>query len=121
MNRLVFIVACAALTTGCAKPPVYQWGQYDELLYRGYKDPAQIETMRLKLEGHVATLESSRAKVPPGVYAELGTLNLQKGDSNAARAFYVKERDAWPESRGLMDAMISNIDRRAAGGKGASS
>jgi len=120
MFKWILVAALAALT-GCAQPPVYQWGAYDELLYRGYKDPEKIESMRLKLETHVASLEASRTKVPPGIYAELGTLNLQKGDSTAARSFYVKERDAWPESRGLMDAMISNLDRRAETSKGAAS
>jgi len=56
-------------------------------------------------------MEAGRQKVAPGLYAELGTLYLQAGESAKAKSYYTKERDAWPESRGLMTAMIENIDR----------
>lgn len=111
--------AVLAISGGCAVQPLYRWGQYDELLYRSYKDAAQVETLRTRLEAHLTALQRSRATVPPGLYADLGTLYLQKGDATTARAYYVKERDAWPESRVLMESMISNLDRRA-GAKGES-
>lgn len=57
-------------------------------------------------------MEAARQKVAPGLYAELGTLYLQAGDASRAVALYTKERDAWPESRGLMDALITNVGKR---------
>jgi hypothetical protein len=49
--------------------------------------------------------------MPPGLYAELGTLYLQMGEQVKAIAMYVKERDTWPESKSLMDALIKNLRR----------
>ena len=106
----IAIVATLALA-GCANNRIYAWGGYDELLYRQYKDPAQALDMRIKLEAHVAQLEQSRQKVPPGLYAEIGTLYLQTNDKVTAAAYYKKEHEVWPESRALMTAMISSISK----------
>jgi len=100
------------ILTGCVAPPVYQWGAYERDLYTAYKDPTQYEAFRLKLEALATEVESRREKVAPGIYAELGTLYLQKGDATTAIAMYKKERDIWPESKGLMTAMIQNLERR---------
>lgn len=100
------------LLTGCVAPPIYQWGSYESDLYAAYKDPTQYETLRLKLETLVTEAESRKVRVAPGIYAELGTLYLQKGESSTAIAMYKRERDAWPESKGLMTAMIQNLERR---------
>lgn len=106
------IMLAVAFLTGCAHTPLYQWGEYDQALYSGYKDPQKMEAMRLKLDAHIAEMEKSGQKVAPGLYAELGTLYLQSGSSEKAIALYSKERTAWPESKGLMTAMIQNLERR---------
>lgn len=98
--------------TACVQPPMYQWGGYENGLYKSYHDPNQVEALRIDLENHINDLESQQQKVAPGLYAELGTLYFQKGDSDAAKRYYAKERDAWPESRGFMTAMIETIERR---------
>ena len=103
--------------SGCATQGRYQWGGYDEMLYQGYKDPNKMEAMRVSLEKHIATVEQSSQKVAPGLYAELGTLYLQQGDAAKAVGLYSKERDAWPESKGLMSAMIKNAERRTQASK----
>jgi len=107
-------MATVLLLSGCASRGnrLYDWGGYDDLLYQQYKDPSKAPEMRAKLEAHVATLESSKQRVPPGVYAELGTLHLQANDRAKAIDFYHREQDAWPESAGLMKAMIASLERR---------
>lgn len=110
--KLVPIVIFAAALSGCASQSLYQWGGYEGMLYQGYKDPTKMEAMRVGLESHIAELEQSGRKVAPGLHAELGTLYLQAGDGDKALASYRRERDTWPESRGLMEAMIKNIERR---------
>lgn len=109
------IAFLAFLLTGCVAPPIYQWGAYERDLYTAYKDPTQYEVMRLKLEALTTEIEARGERVAPGIYAELGTLYLQKGDSNTAISMYKKERDAWPESKGLMTAMIQNLEKRKTG------
>ncbi|MEO5661630.1 MAG: DUF4810 domain-containing protein [Polaromonas sp.] len=110
--RFLSILFVVVALTGCAAPSLYQWGGYDQALYAGYKDPTKMEELRLKLEGHVAEMEKSKQKVAPGLYAELGTLYLQAGSTDKAIGFYSQERNAWPESKGLMTTMILNLERR---------
>lgn len=111
-----FAIAVLVLSislAGCASSRgAYDWGEYDELLYQSYKDPTKIEDFRIKLETHLVALESSNGFVAPGLYADLGTLYLEAGDTERAIGFYEKEREAWPESKYLMDALITNLERR---------
>ncbi|HEX5391982.1 MAG TPA: DUF4810 domain-containing protein [Rhodocyclaceae bacterium] len=98
---------------GCVtQQGLYKWGGYDNMLYAGYKDPTQMEAMRVKLESHIGEMEKGGQKVAPGLYAELGTLYLQSGDATKATTLYARERDTWPESKGLMDSLIQSIGRR---------
>lgn len=107
------LLLISVMLAGCATTQgAYNWGAYDELLYRSYKDVTKTEELRIGLEKHIGALEKSNSKVPPGIYAELGTLYLEAGDSERAIDMYSRERDAWPESKGFMDAMIANLERR---------
>jgi hypothetical protein len=81
------------------------------MLYQSYKSPEKSVELRQGLEVHISNMEKSNLKVAPGLYAELGTLYMQEGDSAKAIGMYTKERDAWPESKGLMDALIANIGK----------
>lgn len=112
MVRVFFVLPIALAFGGCATPSLYQWGGYEEALYAGYKDTTKMEALRLKLEAHIAEMEKSAQKVAPGLYAELGTLYLQAGSVDKAIAMYSRERGTWPESEGLMTAMIRNLERR---------
>lgn len=111
--KIFLLLVCGLFLTGCAnRGSIYQWGGYDAMLYQSYKNPEKAVEFRQGLELHVAKMEQSQQKIAPGLYAELGTLYLQAGDSTKAVAMYTKERDAWPESRGLMDALINNVAKR---------
>ena len=112
MPRIWIVAAFLVALTGCVAPGLYQWGGYESDLYGAYKDPTKIDALRINLEAQTALMESSNQKVAPGLYAELGTLYLQLGSSEKAIEMYKKERDSWPESKGLMTAMIQNIERR---------
>lgn len=110
--KLLAIILGAAVLTGCANSStMYKWGNYDAMLYQSYKNPEKVLELQKGLETHITNMEQSNVKVAPGLYAELGTLYMQSGDSVRAVGMYTKERDSWPESKGLMDAMISNIGR----------
>lgn len=115
--KLLAALAFAILMAGCAAKPatLYQWGGYDELLYRSYKSPDRTEEMRVGLETNVAALEKARALVPPGMYAEIGTIYLEKGDRTTAVSYYKKERATWAESKTLMDSMIKTLEPRPQG------
>ena len=110
--KLLATFVAATLLGGCATPTMYKWGGYDALLYQSYKSPEKADAMRLGLESHVTSLENAKERVAPGIYAEIGSLYLQGGDTRKALIFYARERDAWPESRELMDALIRNTSKR---------
>ena len=113
MLRLTLLGLLSLAMTGCAvQRPMYSWGNYEPMLYASYKDPTKANEMRLELETQISETERLSQKVPPGLYAELGTIYLQAGDSNKAVDLYSKERSAWPESRGMMGALIKNLERR---------
>lgn len=113
MRSIVIAVLLISVgLVGCTIPSAYDWGGYDQMLYQKYKDPSTNEAMLLGIEGHIAQLEASGSLVAPGLYAELGTLYLEKGEINRAIDLYSKERDTWPESVYLMSAMIASLERR---------
>jgi hypothetical protein len=108
--KTVYACAIALALTGCATSNngMYDWGGYDGLLYQSYKEPGSVAGNMQKLEAHIQKLEQNGQKVPPGLYADLGTMFLQAGNKEKARANFQKERDLWPESVGLMDALLNS-------------
>lgn len=111
MLKTLTVIALAVLATGCANNRLHSWGGYDDLLYAGYKAPDQMEVARTKLEAHVQTLRQSGQRVPPGIYAEVGTFYLQSGNKQTALSYYQLEHDTWPESRPFMTAMLANLSK----------
>ncbi len=110
--KLIPVSLVGLLLSGCASnQSLYQWGAYDAMLYQSYKSPDKSDDFRVGLESHLMLMEQSKKKIAPGLYAELGTLYLQAGNRDKALSFYAKERDIWPESKLLMDALTKNIDK----------
>jgi hypothetical protein len=75
-------------------------------LYTYYKDPAKVGELAQALEAIIKSAEANPAKVPPGIYAEYGYIQLQRGKSQEAVALFKQEQARWPESRVFMDHMI---------------
>jgi len=101
---------------GCAPPALYQWGEYEDSLYRRYvkEDIAGAEAY-LRETLVAAELKS---RVPPGVYADYGFLLYRRGDYAAAIERFEQEKRAFPESAALMSKLIERIQQqRATGGQ----
>jgi hypothetical protein len=113
MNKTHALLAIFLIATlsGCVTRQ-YQWDNYDGRLYKMYKDPTSVEEFRVSLKAHLEGLEAKGLKPAPGLYAELGTLHLERGDDKTALVYYRKERDAWKESTYLMDTMIAALEKR---------
>lgn len=109
MIKLTLAAGAVLALAGCAQQGMYDWGGYSGLMYQNYKKPESVAANLLTLQAHVTALEVRKTKVAPGLYADLGTLYLQAGDRDRAVENYRKERAVWPESAGLMDAMIKNL------------
>ena len=101
---MVLVIAAVA-TTACVQRH-YEWGGYDEALYRYYKDPAQADSFAEKLSLAIAQGETS-GKIAPGLHAEYGYLLLAQGRSNDAVEQFETEKRHWPEAKVLMDRMIT--------------
>ena len=95
---------------GCAPPALYQWGEYEDSLYRRYvkEDIAGAEAY-LRETLVAAELKS---RVPPGVYADYGFLLYRRGDYAGAIEKFEREKRAFPESAALMSKLIERIQQQ---------
>ncbi len=119
--RLVLLSSLAALYlfTGCSapQPPLYYYGDYSERYYMYKREPGAESTRALmqSLEDAIAKASQSRSKrVPPGMYANLGYLYLQNGDTARARTLFENEKRLYGESAHFMDRVIAKIDAKEA-------
>lgn len=109
--KIIYAVIFGAALGGCAaNKPLYDWGGYDDMLFKSYKSPEKAGEIRVQLENHIVLLETSKQRVAPGLYADLGTMFLQAGQREKAVMYFGRERDNWPESVGLMTAMIKTVN-----------
>ena len=112
MKKIIILAALLGLT-GCAtNRGLYDWGGYDALLYESYKDPAGVPKNMQALAAHIGALEKGGQRVAPGLHADLGTMLLQAGDRDGALSNFRRERELWPESAVVMDAMIKNLEAK---------
>lgn len=65
--------------------------------------------MLLSTMSHV---EPGKAPIGPGIHADYGYLLFKQGQVDEAIAEMQKEAAAYPESKPLMDTMISRIQER---------
>jgi len=102
----------SAGVAGCAPPALYQWGEYEDSLYRRYvkEDSAGAEA-HLRETIVAAELKS---RVPPGVYADYGFLLYRRGDYVGAIKKFEQEKRAFPESAALMTKLIERIQQQRA-------
>jgi hypothetical protein len=104
----------ALMVPACAPTGQYYWGSYSESLYDYYRDATQLGAYRASLVGIIAEGEPT-GRVPPSIYAELGFLELEAGNTAEARRLFEKEKTLWPESAVFMDRMITAIDQADSG------
>lgn len=110
-KKLLLISLVLLMVTGCSNR-LYDWDGYNDHLYNYYKNPATADRFLARMETHLQHVEEKGGKPAPGLYAEVGTLYLQKGDQLQAIYFYQKEHDTWKESQYFMAALIKNLSQR---------
>jgi hypothetical protein len=99
----------AIVLAGCGPKGLYHWGSYSSALNSHYRDPAKQAAYREALQEVIAAEQGAR--VPPGIYAELGYLELASGNTAEAKRLFQQEKARWPESGLFMDRMIRKIDQ----------
>lgn len=102
---IIFIMFMAFGALGCAPSTTYHWGNYENSLFRYYKNPSEVKELAESLSMIIKEGEQD-GRVPPGLYAEYGYLLFVTGNTDEAVAYFEKEKNIWPESNVLMDKMI---------------
>lgn len=105
LRKLILVCLTAFALSACAPQGMYVWGDYEGRLYSYYENPEKIEQLMQALDSTIVNAEEFK-RVPPGIYAEYGYLLLVSNRDDEAKAYFQKEKDAWPESVVLMDKMI---------------
>ena len=113
MRGALWLLAIAALLTGCAAPTLYSWGQYEELIYVTYSAPGKAapEMQIEKLEQDYQKARADNKRVPPGFHAYLGYLYVQIGKVDEARRALETEKAEFPESTVFVDRLLTNLKK----------
>lgn len=93
---------------GCMPQKMYYYGNYSQTLYSFEKNQSE-ETLvnhKQELEKVISESEIRNLPVPPGIYAELGYINLKVNSSQEAIRLFQTESQLYPESKHLMDRLI---------------
>jgi hypothetical protein len=110
---LGILVIFSAWLPGCASPPLYSWGSYEELIYASYAAPGKVspEMQVEKLEKDYQKARAANKRVPPGFHAHLGCLYFQLGKLDQAKQEFETEKANFPESAVFMDRMLANLKK----------
>jgi len=106
------------LLAGCAtqKQPLYRWGDYEPLIYQQYAKPGKAEPgiQVDKLSADIERTQAEGKRVPPGEHAQLGFMEYQIGNIDAAATQFGLERQLYPESTVFMNTILARLKSRAA-------
>lgn len=111
MKYLLFFGLSLLIFSGCAQKKYY-WGGYETDLYSYYKSPQTPEDQArfmTQLSALIAEAQELQKLVPPGIYAEYGYALSRTGKYPEAIEYFEKEASAWPESKPLMERVITNV------------
>jgi hypothetical protein len=109
--RLTILFACAVSVSACLPAKQFYWGAYEESLYSrqqhaGVGGEAEAATMLLAT---INEAQANNGKVGPGIHADYGYLLLKQGKAGEAITELRKEAALYPESKPLMETMVSRI------------
>jgi hypothetical protein len=106
--KLLCAVAVVAALAGCAAPTRFEWGDYDNALYRYTKQPDAKPGFELALDGAIKAGRATN-RLAPGLLAELGYLKLEEGKVAEAIEFFRQEMTAFPQSKVAMERVIARL------------
>lgn len=115
-KMLASSLLCLLVLTACVtpEPPLYRWGEYENIIYAGYKDAGGSDPVNdaIRLSEDMARTEAEGLQVPPGVRIHLGYLYFAQGRTDEARALFEMERDIFPASTVFVDGLLSRMESR---------
>lgn len=107
---IFFTVLCCLVSNGCAPKRMYYFGNYSKTLYSCEKNQndESLVNHKQELETIITESELKNLPVPPGIYAELGYINLKSNNSKEAIRLFQAESQLYPESKHLMDRLTQS-------------
>jgi hypothetical protein len=114
MRSTSILFVCAAIFSGCVtplSPTGYYWGNYSRTLYEYTKTPTDStrQAHENTLKGIINTVDQGRGKVPPGIFTELGKMNMDRGNFTEARKYFELEATHYPESALLVKTLMAKV------------
>jgi hypothetical protein len=107
-SLLVFLIATMFAGCSTVTEAGYYWGDYGPTLYKYTKSPTD-ETLAAHIESLqniIAKSDEKSLRVPPGIYAELGYIENQRGNHETSNTYYENEIALYPESRLFLERFI---------------
>ena len=105
------ILGLSLLVSGCAVPEPYVMGKYQHNLFLYYGGKLDDEEFLQTLLASENEANEKGIPLAPGLYAEIGTLYLNKGDRDKAMEYYTKEGQTWKQGKPFMDTLIQNLKK----------
>jgi hypothetical protein len=109
MKLVLTLLILTAALSGCkSTPPMYMYENYSESFYTlkkesGHESDAQWQS---SLESIVKKSNAKARRVPPGVYANLGYIQLKANNYPKAIELFEQEKSTYPESSRFMENLI---------------
>lgn len=113
IRSVLFGLLAISVLAGCTRP-LYHWGQYEESLHTRVTDTSLEGRQKafVMLEATILSAEQTGQRVPPGIHADYGYLLYRANRMNEAVLHFRKEAALYPESRMLMESVISRVAQR---------
>ncbi len=110
--RSIAFAGAAALLAACASPPkpLYLWEGFPRQQYDTLTRSASPADQILAMQATADKARAAGAALPPGFRAHLGMLQLTAGNAEAARALWLEEEMAFPESTPYIDQLLKRLD-----------
>lgn len=115
MKKLIPIAIVLLLTLSACnvQKPLYSWSNYDTTSYNYLKNHDEKSSTELikTYEQIIKKQKGSRAVVPPGVYADYGTILIQAGKTQEGIKMLKMEVSLYPESAVFISNILKTVEK----------
>lgn len=112
----LLLLGLVLAATGCGPQKQFYWGSYEDSLFSRQQQPGaegEVKAASMLTTVMRDAEASGMQHVGPGIHADYGYLLFKQGRYEEAIAELQREASLYPESRLLMNTMISRIQARS--------